>query len=260
MSSLENFKVQPFTSSEENEMPSDIASPGLKVPSMLPRFLESSTPTKIAKSLRSTHLLESRPVFKFVCPKVDCDFPLSQEQSESSKNFEDYVDFKKLELTCYNKSAAEIKIKLPIQVESSFANQLSLTQNAASFSAFGSKGEEITANKEYYKYVDNISSLASIGNTWTNEPSFNLRLKHVLNTKLKSPIQIDLKKYKDLTEESRIGSVPSLKPILNNPRGKSSKLTFKSEINPQDQINRASKRVRFAQNKILIFYNEKSKA
>lgn len=272
LTSLENLEIKTIHSSPNKESSQsnlenpEQESPGVSVPLMLPKFLMSSTSSKSAKTHRSTHLLESRPKSKFIRPKDDCDLPLSLESSNICKNvnsFERERDCAKLDLNRLPAQQMVIKIKGQAKTEHSASRLPSSTHYFDSLSALESKSHEITTKKGFYKYVDNISSLASMGQTSTMAPSSQSKLKDVLTAKLTKAIQIDLKTYKGLTEEPRVGSVPNLKSILNKPQVKPSKLgpklnVLKVQQEPLDQS--ATKRVSFAENKILIVYHDARKA
>ena len=226
---------------------------------MQPKFLMSSTSSQRAQSQKSTHLLERRPFSKFISPKEDCDLPLSQDDSDSSKVSEKIETERECERINYNKIPVHQLVKMfegDARITDSSRKISSLAQRFDPPSPLETKNDLITTKQGFYRCVDNISSLASMGQASTNAPSSQSKLKNVLNTRLKNPIQIDLKTYKGLTEVPRVGSVPNLKPILNRPQNKLSKMGAKQNLQKdvlQDQG--FCKRVSFAENKILIFYN-----
>ena len=268
LTSLENLEIKTIYSSPNKEWQSDLEtpeqeSPGVRVPLMLPKFLMSSTSSKSGKSHRSTHLLETRPLSKFIQPKDNCDLPLCLESSDLCKNvnsLEKIRDCTKLNCDRLHAQQMVIQIKEQTKTEQSASLLPNSTQYFDSLSALDSKSQEITIKKEYYKYVDNISSLASMGQTSTIAPSSQSKLRDVLTAKLKKPIQIDLKTYKGLTEEPRVGSVPNLKSILNKPQIMPSKFGSRPNILKDSQNHSATKRVSFAENKIIIVYHDSSKA
>lgn len=218
-----------------------------KVPAMSPKFMDSPSISCEKKRVAPTRdpLFRIKPVSTHMESKILNDSSIDLDECIQNISFQG--NNKSINKSNTTNMPSDIHYpqlvsgKKPAMCQTGHANQFS--------GSIASRLDTITAKKSFYNCIENVSSLASVGLGIDSQ----VDLKMVLNSKLQNPLEMDFRTYQGLTEEQRLGSVPSLKSILQDRTPKNRKTPGKSKLGPKEQTS--SKRVSFAQNKVLLIYD-----